>query len=68
MPRSKPNTKPNALIRGYRERVHGDAVCLTAYVSPKLARSVRVRAAEQGRTISALVSAALEQAERSQGG
>jgi hypothetical protein len=63
MRRSKLVPSSATQIRGYRVRASGDAVCLTAYVAPDLARAVRLRAATEGRTISALVSEALERSE-----
>lgn len=60
---SKPTTV--APPRGTLKRVRGGPVTkITASVSPQLARAVRVRAAQQGRTVSDLVSDALERAER----
>jgi hypothetical protein len=57
-------TKTIELPRGTRERANGQVTRITAYLPPPLARSVKVRAAEEGRTVSAVVSAALELAER----
>ena len=46
--------------RGLAARKRGPAVaCLTAYVDPELARALRMRAASDGRTASALVGDAL---------
>jgi hypothetical protein len=53
--------------RGTLQRVHGQVTRITAYLPPPQARSLRVRAAEQGRTVSAVVSDALELAELSAG-
>jgi hypothetical protein len=50
--------------RGTCERANGQVTRITAYLPPRQARSLRVRAAQQGQTVSALVSAALELAER----
>lgn len=49
--------------RGTCDRVHGQVTRITAYLPPPQARSLRVRAAEQGRTVSAIVSDALALAE-----
>lgn len=47
-------------VRGARKRAGGEQVVyLTGYVSTDLARRARVRAAEQGVTLSALLSEAL---------
>ncbi len=47
--------------RGLSPRKRGPAVsCLTAYVAEELGRRLRVRAASDGRTVSAVVAEALE--------
>lgn len=59
MPRKpvSPIAKPS---RGLSPRKRGPAVsCLTAYVPVELARTLRVRAATDGRTASAIVADAL---------
>jgi len=46
--------------RARRARKRGpDVACLTAYLPPELARALRVRAATDGRTASAIVADAL---------
>lgn len=55
-------------VRGACARAKGEVTRITAYLPPSLARSLRVRAAQQGRTVSAVVSDALEQAARSEEG
>lgn len=67
MPRSKRITPVELPARGLRERAGEPVVCLTAYIPPRLARSVKVRAATEGRTLSSIVTAALELAERATG-
>jgi hypothetical protein len=57
----KATARPSRPARGLASRVRGpDVACLTSYVPPSLALRLRVRAAEEGRTASAIVSEALE--------
>jgi hypothetical protein len=62
--RKTTKTRPTEHARGTCARAHGHVTRITAYLPPPLARSVRVRAAEEGRTVSAVVSDALELAQR----
>lgn len=67
MSNARKTTKSRAAehVRGSCPRANGaDVTRITAYLSPPLARSLRVRAAEEGRTVSAVVSDALEHAKR----
>lgn len=63
-PRKATKTRGTEQARGTCARADGHVTRITAYLAPPLARSLRVRAAEQGRTVSAVVSDALELAER----
>lgn len=47
--------------RGIRERAGGRVFCLTAYLPSELGQAAKVQAAKQGRTLSALVTQALEE-------
>jgi hypothetical protein len=52
---------PAPSVRGVAARKRGPAVAtVTAYVSAELGRRLRVRAASDGRTVSAVVAEALE--------
>ena len=66
--RKPSKTTPIEPPRSALKRRRGQPVTkITASVSPQLARAVRVRAATQGRTVSDVVSEALERAEREAG-